>query len=163
MICHVYVVYIQYIYWLEYFDIPTKIFWYAMHMLHMFNGYAYHILCICLVYDIYIHCISYVYVCQWQNRHTRSIYSIQYILHKNWSFLCFTWLGSNARHMGICLRSTVYIYMVYTKNIQYIYYAYGIYITWFFLFSIFEKFWIFFRFRVFVALIAHQHSQFASA
>ena len=27
-----------------------------------FNGYAYHILCICLVYDMYIHCISYVYV-----------------------------------------------------------------------------------------------------
>ncbi len=26
-----------------------------------FNGYAYHILCICLVYEMYIHCISYVY------------------------------------------------------------------------------------------------------
>jgi hypothetical protein len=35
LICHVYVVYILHIYW-EYFDIPTKIFWYAMHMLRLF-------------------------------------------------------------------------------------------------------------------------------
>ncbi len=27
-----------------------------------FNGYTYHILCICSVYEMYIHCISYVYV-----------------------------------------------------------------------------------------------------
>ncbi len=26
------------------------------------NRYAYHILCICLVYEMYLHCVSYVYV-----------------------------------------------------------------------------------------------------
>jgi hypothetical protein len=40
LICHVYIVYILYIYWLKYFDIPTKIFWYAMYMLCFYNTYT---------------------------------------------------------------------------------------------------------------------------
>ena len=62
-----------------------------------FNGYAYDILCICLVYQMYIQCISYVYA----NDRTGMLslytpYSISCI--ENWSFLCFTWLS--ARHMA---------------------------------------------------------------
>jgi hypothetical protein len=36
LICHVYGVYILDIYWLNYFDMPTKIFWYEMHMLCLY-------------------------------------------------------------------------------------------------------------------------------
>ena len=87
-----------------------------------FNGYAYHILCICLVYQMYIQCISYVNV----NDRTGILtvytpYSISCI--ENGSFLCFAWLG--ARHMGIGLRFTytwniLRIYNIYTMHIAYI-------------------------------------------
>ncbi len=45
LICQVYVVYILYLYWLNYFDIQTKIFWYAMYMLCSYNTYTNNLFC----------------------------------------------------------------------------------------------------------------------
>ncbi len=44
-ICHIYGVYILYIYWQNYFDILTIIFWYAMHMLRLYNTYTDNLFC----------------------------------------------------------------------------------------------------------------------
>ncbi len=59
--------------------------WHNLVRFH-FNGYAYHILCICLVYEMYINCISYVY----GNDRTGIYTPIQYILHRELIILCFT-------------------------------------------------------------------------
>jgi hypothetical protein len=72
-----------------------------LHLLKLvrfhFNGYAFHIICICLVYEMYIH--LYI-ICNGNGRtcilRVYTPYSISCIA--NWSFLCFTWLGS--RHMA---------------------------------------------------------------
>ncbi len=37
--------YTIYIYWLNCFDIPTKIFWYAMYMLSLYNTYTDNLFC----------------------------------------------------------------------------------------------------------------------
>ncbi len=85
------------------------------------NGYAYHILCICLVYEMYIHCIyswhtlyipsiipaytKYIFcTCTVQNMHTQSIYSTQYILHRELIILCFTWLGTRQMAEFFCFQ-----------------------------------------------------------
>ncbi len=48
LICHVYVAYILYIYWLKYFDVPTIISWYVMYMLCIYYTYT----DICFVRDM---------------------------------------------------------------------------------------------------------------
>ncbi len=40
LVCHVYAVYVLYIYWLKYFDIPTIILEYVVYMLCIYYTYT---------------------------------------------------------------------------------------------------------------------------